>query len=134
MITILCTTVGETFADYLKDTSGFGPDNTAILMTAALIVALVFQFRARRYVPGVCWQAVVLISVVGTLLSNKPVADIGVPLQTSTITFAILLAITFAAWFGSERTLFDPHDRDHPPRDVLLADDPLHVRPRHVGR
>ena len=41
LITILCTTVGETFADYLKDTSGFGPDNTAILMTAALIVNVV---------------------------------------------------------------------------------------------
>ena len=105
VIKILCTTVGETFADYLNDTLGFGLDNTAILMTAALAVALVFQFRARRYIPGVYWLAVVLISVVGTLLSDKLVDDLGVPLQTSTIAFAVLLAITFAAWYASERTL-----------------------------
>ena len=105
VIKILCTTVGETFADYLNDTLGFGLDNTSIVMTAALAVALVFQFRARRYVPGIYWLAVVLISVVGTLLSDKLVDDLGVPLQTSTIGFAILLAITFAAWWASERTL-----------------------------
>ena len=27
------------------------------------------------------------------------------PLQTSTIAFAVLLAVTFAAWYASERTL-----------------------------
>jgi uncharacterized membrane-anchored protein len=105
VIKILCTTVGETFADYLNETLGFGLNNTAILMTAALAVTLVFQFRARRYIPGVYWLAVVLISVVGTLLSDKLVDDLGVPLQTSTIAFAVLLAITFAAWYASERTL-----------------------------
>src|SRR6476469_9659511 len=105
VIKILCTTVGETFADYLNDRRGFGLNKTAILMTAALAVTLVFQFRARRYVPGVYWLAVVLISVVGTLLSDKLVDDLGVPLQTSTIAFAILLAVTFAAWYASERTL-----------------------------
>src|SRR6476619_6020258 len=105
VIKILCTTVGETFADYLNDTLGFALNNTAILMTAALAVTLVLQFRARRYIPGVYWLAVVLISVVGTLLSDKLVDDLGVPLQTSTIGFAILLAITFAAWWASERTL-----------------------------
>jgi uncharacterized membrane-anchored protein len=105
VIKILCTTVGETFADYLNETLGFGLDNTAILMTAALAVTLVFQFQARRYIPGVYWLAVVLISVVGTLLSDKLVDDLGVPLQTSTIAFAILLGVTFAAWYASERTL-----------------------------
>ena len=105
VIKILCTTVGETEADYLNDTLGFGLNNTSLLMTALLIVALVFQFRSHRYVPGIYWLSVVLISVVGTLLSDKLVDDLGVPLQTSTIAFAILLAITFAGWFASERTL-----------------------------
>ena len=82
LIKILCTTVGETAADYLNDTLGFGLNNTSLLMTACLVVALVFQFRARRYVPGIYWLAVVLISVVGTLLSDKLVDDLGVPLQT----------------------------------------------------
>jgi uncharacterized membrane-anchored protein len=105
VIKILCTTVGETFADYLNDTLGFGLNNTSLLMSAALVVALVFQFRARRYVPGIYWLSVVLISVVGTLLSDKLADDMGVPLVDTTVAFAILLAVTFAAWWASERTL-----------------------------
>lgn len=105
VIKILCTTVGETAADFLNATLGFGLNNTSMLMTALLIVALVFQFRARRYVPGIYWLSVVLISVVGTLLSDKLVDGLGVPLQTSTMAFAGLLVLTFAAWYASERTL-----------------------------
>jgi uncharacterized membrane-anchored protein len=105
IIKILCTTVGETFADYLNMTVGLGLDTTSYLMSAALVVALVFQFRARRYVPGVYWLSVVLISVVGTLISDKLADDLGVPLQTTTILFAVLLAITFGVWYAVERTL-----------------------------
>jgi len=105
VIKILCTTVGETFADYLNDTLGFGLNNTSILMTGLLAVALVLQFRTRRYVPGIYWLSVVLISVVGTLLSDKLADDMGVPLVDTTVAFAILLAVTFAAWYVSERTL-----------------------------
>jgi len=105
VIKILCTTVGETAADYLNETLGFGLDNTSLLTTALLVVALVFQFRARRYVPGVYWLSVVLISVVGTLLSDKLADDMGVPLETTTILFAVLLALTFIAWYATERTL-----------------------------
>lgn len=105
IIKILCTTVGETAADYLNETLGFGLDNTSLLTTALLVVALVFQFRARRYVPGIYWLSVVLISVVGTLLSDKLADDLGVPLETTTILFAALLAITFIAWYATERTL-----------------------------
>ena len=105
IIKVLCTTVGETCADYLNETLGFGLNNTSLFMTALLIVALVFQFRARRYVPGIYWLSVVLISVVGTLLSDKLADDMGVPLQTTTILFAVLLAVTFGAWYAFERTL-----------------------------
>jgi uncharacterized membrane-anchored protein len=105
IIKVLCTTVGETAADYLNETLGFGLDNTAILTTVLLAITLVFQFRARRYVPGIYWLAVVLISVVGTLVSDKLADDMGVPLTTTTILFAVLLAVTFAAWWASERTL-----------------------------
>jgi uncharacterized membrane-anchored protein len=105
IIKVLCTTVGETCADYLNETLGFGLNNTSLFMTALLAVALVFQFRARRYVPGIYWLSVVLISVVGTLLSDKLADDMGVPLQATTILFAVLLAVTFGAWYASERTL-----------------------------
>jgi uncharacterized membrane-anchored protein len=105
VIKILCTTVGETAADYLNDNLGLGLTNTSYLMSALLIVVLAFQFRARKYVPGVYWLAVVLISVVGTLISDNLVDNLGVPLETTTIAFAIALTVTFATWFAFERTL-----------------------------
>jgi uncharacterized membrane-anchored protein len=105
IIKVLCTTVGETAADYLNTNLGLGLSGTSYIMSAVLIVALIFQFAARRYRPGIYWLAVVLISVVGTLVSDNLVDGYGVPLQTTTIAFAIALAITFAAWYGSERTL-----------------------------
>jgi len=105
IIKVLCTTVGETAADYLNDTLGFGLTKTSYVMGAVLIVTLIFQFASRRYKPGIYWLAVVLISIVGTLISDNLVDGYGVPLQTTTIVFSIALAATFAAWYLSERTL-----------------------------
>jgi uncharacterized membrane-anchored protein len=105
VIKILCTTVGETAADLLNENLGLGLTNTTYIMAAALIVVLVFQFRARKYVPGIYWLAVVLISVVGTLFSDNLVDNLGVELQTTTIAFSIILALVFSAWYWSERTL-----------------------------
>src|SRR5712691_4246302 len=67
IIKIMCTTVGETAADYLNDNLGFGLTNTTYASGALLAVLLLAQFRVRRYVPGVYWAAVVVISVFGTL-------------------------------------------------------------------
>jgi uncharacterized membrane-anchored protein len=105
VIKILCTTVGETAADLLNENLGLGLTNTTYIMAVFLIATLVFQFRARKYVPGIYWLAVVLISVVGTLFSDNLVENYGVALETTTIGFAIVLAIVFASWYWSERTL-----------------------------
>jgi uncharacterized membrane-anchored protein len=105
IIKILCTTVGESFADYINETLGFGLTNTTVLFSAVLVVVLVAQFRLRRYVPGVYWSAVVLISVVGTLLTDNLTDARGVPLWISSTVFAVLLATVFAAWYARERTL-----------------------------
>jgi len=105
IIKVLCTTVGETAADYLNDNLGFGLTNTTYVVGALLIGVLVFQFRSKRYVPGIYWTAVVLISVVGTLISDNLVDNLGVPLQTTTIAFSIALAVTFMTWYAFERTL-----------------------------
>src|SRR4051812_18631161 len=105
VIKVLCTTVGETFADNLNENLGLGLSGTSYLMGALLIVVLFFQFRARRYVPGIYWLAVVLISVVGTLVSDNLVENYGVTLQTSTIAFSAILICVFAGWYAVERTL-----------------------------
>jgi uncharacterized membrane-anchored protein len=105
IIKILCTTVGESFADYINETLGFGLTNTTILFGALLLLALVAQFKLRRYVPGVYWLSVVLISVVGTLLTDNLTDGHNVPLWISTTVFAVLLAIVFSLWYAREHTL-----------------------------
>ncbi len=105
IIKILCTTVGETAADYLATTLNLGLTNTTYVVSGVLAVALAFQFRLRQYVPSVYWSAVVLISVVGTLITDNLVDNFGVSLVTTTVVFSVALAAVFAAWFASERTL-----------------------------
>lgn len=104
-IKILATTVGETFADFLATNLNLGLTNTTIVMGALLVIVLVFQFRSIRYVPGIYWLAVVLISIVGTLITDNLTDNFGVPLATTTIVFAVALIAVFAAWYASERTL-----------------------------
>jgi uncharacterized membrane-anchored protein len=105
VIKILCTTVGETASDYLATNLNIGLTNTTFITGAVLIAVLLFQFRARKYVPGIYWLAVVLISVVGTQITDNLTDNFGVSLVTTTIAFSIVLATVFAAWFASEGTL-----------------------------
>src|SRR3954465_9744016 len=105
IIKILCTTVGESFADYINETLGVGLTNTTLIFSAALVVVMVMQFRRDRYVPGIYWLAVVLISVVGTLLTDNLTDAHGVPLWISSTVFAVLLAAVFAIWYAREHTL-----------------------------
>jgi uncharacterized membrane-anchored protein len=105
IIKILCTTVGETAADYLNDTLGFGLVNTTYVTGALLAVVLLVQFRLRRYVPAVYWAVVVVISVFGTLITDNMTDLHNVPLMTSTAVFGVILAIVFGVWYAVERTL-----------------------------
>lgn len=105
VIKILATTVGETAADYLNVTLGLGLNGTSVIMTALLGAVLVLQFRSRRYVPGLYWTVVVLVSVVGTLLTDNLVDNLGLALWPITATFAVALAAVFLVWHRSEGTL-----------------------------
>ncbi len=105
IIKILCTTVGETAADYLNTTLGFGLNGTSIVMGVLLIVALIYQFWTRKYTAWIYWLSVVLISIVGTLITDNLTDNLGVSLETTTIVFSIILAIVFMIWYVSEKTL-----------------------------
>jgi len=105
VIKVLCTTVGETFADFLNVNLNFGLTGTSVAMGILLVIALFFQFRAKKYVPGIYWITVVFISVFGTLVTDNLTDRMGVPLETSTIIFSILLLLTFAFWYAKEKTL-----------------------------
>ncbi|RWE76075.1 MAG: hypothetical protein EOS63_22420 [Mesorhizobium sp.] len=105
LIKVMAVTMGETAADYLAINLGLGLTVTSLIMSGILIVALVLQFGQKRYVPWAYWLAVVLISVVGTLVTDNLVNKFGVRLETTTIIFSVALALTFIAWYASEKTL-----------------------------
>jgi uncharacterized membrane-anchored protein len=105
IVKIMSTTVGETGADYLAVHVGLGTAVTGAIMVALLLAALVVQLRMRRYVPWIYWLTVVLVSIVGTQITDALTDGLGISLYTSTAVFAAALAITFAIWYRTERTL-----------------------------
>ncbi len=105
VIKILCTTVGETAADFLNTNLHLGLTGTTFVMGILLLIVLFFQFKLKKYVPGVYWLAVVLISVVGTLITDNLTDNFGVSLITTTILFGISLAAVFVAWYRVEKTV-----------------------------
>ncbi len=105
IIKIMATTVGETGADFLAFTMNFGLANTSYLMSALLVAVLFNQFRLKRYVAVSYWAVVVLVSIVGTLITDRLVDEMGVSLLTITIIFTLALLALFAVWFGNEKTL-----------------------------
>jgi uncharacterized membrane-anchored protein len=105
ILKILATTVGETAGDVLSITLKLGTVITSYVMGAFLIVTLIFQFRAKRYVPLIYWIVVVFISVVGTLISDNLVDTMGVPLTTTSAIFAVVLVLVFIVWYMTEHTL-----------------------------
>jgi len=105
LIKLMAVTVGETAADYLALNLGWGLPLTSLVMSVILVAALWMQFAQRRYVPIWYWLAVVLVSIVGTLLTDNLVDNLAVPLEVTTAVCAALLAATFFLWFRSEKTL-----------------------------
>lgn len=117
IIKMMSTTVGETFADYLAFDRGIGMPMTALLTGILLVGVLVWQMRARTYIPLVYWLVVVLLSVFGTLVTDLLTDVANVPLLASTAVFSVLLATAFLVWYKQERTL-SIHHIDTPKREA----------------
>lgn len=118
IIKIMATTVGETAADYLSSTLNLGTVTTSYVMGGLFVIALLIQLKLRKYVPAVYWFVVVAVSVVGTLISDNLVDNLGISLETTSIIFAAALAIVFVWWWLSERTL-TVHDINTTKRELF---------------
>jgi len=105
IIKILCTTVGETAADFLNTSLNLGLSGTTVVMGLLLVIILFFQFRSKKYIPSIYWLAVVFISVVGTLITDNLTDNFGISLVTTTVVFGVVLAIIFAIWYKVEKSL-----------------------------
>jgi uncharacterized membrane-anchored protein len=105
VIKILSTTVGETVADFLAVQVGLGASVTTAIMVAILAAALWFQLRASRYVPWIYWLTVVLVSIVGTQITDILTDRLEISLYVSTVAFGLGLTAVFALWYASEKTV-----------------------------
>lgn len=104
-IKIMSTTVGETGADYLAVNVGLGTAITDAVMVGLLLIALFIQLSTRRYVPAIYWLSVVLVSIVGTQITDALTDHLGVSLYVSTAVFSVALAVIFLVWYRIEKTL-----------------------------
>lgn len=106
IIKTLSTTVGETGADFLAVDLGLGMPMVTLITGSFMAALLVLQFtKYKRYIPIIYWTIVVLMSIVGTLITDILVDDLGVSLVTLSIIFSITMLIGFFVWYKNERTL-----------------------------
>lgn len=105
LIKIMATTIGETAADFLAFDRKLGLANTSYVMGGILVLVLLNQFRLKRYVPASYWAVVVLVSIVGTLITDRLVDEQGVTLVSATIFFSISLVVVFSLWYTNAKTL-----------------------------
>ncbi len=105
IIKILCTTVGESFADWIAVDLGVGLINTTIIFTVVLVAVLTWQIRLTRYNAFPYWLTVVVLSVTGTLYTDILTDKYGVNLAITTPVTAAVLAVVFGVWYRRERTL-----------------------------
>ena len=105
IVKVLATTVGETAADYLSVNLKLGLSVTSYIMSGVLLIALLNQFMLKRYIPASYWIVVVLMSITGTLITDRLIDSFGVSLVTTTIVFSVVLSAIFAFWYFNEKTL-----------------------------
>lgn len=104
-IKIMSTTVGETGADFLAVNAGLGQSATSLFMAALLAIAIFVQLHTRRCTPWIYWLTVVLVSIVGTQITDLLTDGLRVSLYVSTSVFAAALAAIFMVWYCVEHTL-----------------------------
>jgi uncharacterized membrane-anchored protein len=102
VVKILTTCGGEAVSDYLALGSRVVG---AAVETSVLIIALLWQFRTRRYVAAAYWSLAYAIAIFGTGVSDALHLFAGIPYGGTTLLWAVVLALVFWLWYRSEGTL-----------------------------
>jgi uncharacterized membrane-anchored protein len=102
VVKLLTTCGGEAVSDYLA----LGSRQVGAAVEGSLLaVALVWQFRTRRYVAAAYWSLAYAIAIFGTGVSDALHLFVGIPYAGTTLLWAVVLALIFWAWYRSEGTL-----------------------------
>jgi uncharacterized membrane-anchored protein len=103
VVKILTTGMGESTSDFMNQ--WMGPAIAVPLMLIGLSAALLLQLKKPRYEAAPYWLVVVMVSVFGTSAADALHVGFGIPYSISTAFYSIVLAVIFATWYRSERTL-----------------------------
>ena len=106
IVKLLTTAMGESTSDYLV--YHINPYIAVALGAMGLVVALVLQFVARRYIAWIYWLAVLMVAIFGTMAADVVHIELGVPYLYSTAFFAVVLAVVFTAWYADRAHPVDP--------------------------
>ena len=102
VVKLLTTCGGEAVSDYLA----LGNRQVgAVVEAGLLVIALVWQFRTRRYVAAAYWSLAYAIAIFGTGVSDALHLFVGIPYAGTTLLWAVVLALVFWLWYRSEGTL-----------------------------
>jgi uncharacterized membrane-anchored protein len=101
-IKVLTTAMGEVLSDSLI--TWFG-DGVVVAGVLALVVALVWQFRADRFRTWPYWAGVAMVAVTGTMLADGLRNGLGLSYVVTTVLFSAALVACLVSWYLSERTL-----------------------------
>jgi uncharacterized membrane-anchored protein len=104
VVKILTTAGGEATSDYLALDLGSRLE-AGCIEAGIFVVALVWQFRTRRYVAPAYWLLAYAIAIFGTGVADAMHLFIGIPYAGTTVLWAVVLAVIFWLWHRSERTL-----------------------------
>ena len=104
VIKILTTAGGEATSDYLALDLGSRLE-AGCIEAGVFLVAVVWQFRTRRYVAAAYWALAYSIAIFGTGVADAMHLFIGIPYAGTTVLWAVVLAFIFWLWYRSERTL-----------------------------
>jgi len=102
IVKILTTGAGEAISDALAHVN---PIIAAGVGGLGLILALVLQFRMRRYKAWTYWFAVLMVAIFGTMAADIVHEGLHISYMYSTVFFAVVLIVIFTLWYRGERTL-----------------------------
>ena len=104
VIKVLTTAGGEATSDYLALDLGSRLE-AGCIEAGIFVVALVWQFRTRRYVAAAYWLLAYAIAIFGTGVADAMHLFVGIPYSGTTALWAVVLALIFWLWHRSEHTL-----------------------------
>ena len=103
IVKLLTTALGESTSDFLV--YRINPYLAVSIGATGLMVSLIIQLFAKKYIAWIYWLAIIMVAIFGTMAADVLHIGLGVPYLVSTIFFIVALSIIFFAWFKIEKTL-----------------------------